>query len=404
MTGTGLAQVIPIAISPLLTRLYSPEDFGIFAFYSSVCTILAALATGKYEIAIVVPKGDGEAINLAAVSVALSVSTSLILLAAILALGERVGFIINHPRITDWLHYAPLTVCCMGTYYSLNYWINRKAGYKDMALSRVAQSSTAGLMQLALAVGSHGLMGLIVGQLGGQIASTLILAKSVYTKSRRILLRISGKRMLAVAKKYLKYPRYMLPGQLLSLCATELPLILITLLYGSIAGGFYSLALRITAIPLSMVANAVGDVYRQKAALEYARDKSCRRIFIMSAKRLGFLGLVTMAPIMIFGPLLFSLVFGERWRPSGEIATLLSLLVLAQTVSSPLSCTVLFPGWLRFEFLWQMMRFAFVLIIFWATQQTHSGYLAAISSYVLIASIFYLVHTYWQYRAANGQS
>ena len=72
ITGTALAQAVPIAITPILTRLYTPEDFGVFAVYMALSSILVVLVTGRYELAIVVPQKDEDAINIVALSVVLS--------------------------------------------------------------------------------------------------------------------------------------------------------------------------------------------------------------------------------------------------------------------------------------------------------------------------------------------
>ena len=84
MTGTGLAQAIPIAISPILTRIYTPEEFGVFALYMAIASILTVLVTGRYEMAILLPKKDRDAMSLVALSIALSFFISIILLIIVL--------------------------------------------------------------------------------------------------------------------------------------------------------------------------------------------------------------------------------------------------------------------------------------------------------------------------------
>ena len=64
MTGTTLSQMIPIVISPILTRIYNPEDFGIYAIFLAIITILGSIISGRYELAIMLPKSDEDAINI----------------------------------------------------------------------------------------------------------------------------------------------------------------------------------------------------------------------------------------------------------------------------------------------------------------------------------------------------
>jgi len=80
MTGTTIAQAIPIAISPIVTRIYTPEDFGIFALFIAIITIFGSIANGRYELAIMLPKKDEDAINIFALGFIIISVMSLFLL------------------------------------------------------------------------------------------------------------------------------------------------------------------------------------------------------------------------------------------------------------------------------------------------------------------------------------
>lgn len=402
MTGTGLAQVVPIALSPILTRLYTPQDFGVFALYGSICAILAVLVTGKYELAIVVPKHDSEAINLVAVTFVLSLAVSLVLLGIVLVWDVEIVKGLGHPEVRSWLYLVPFSTLILGCYYALNFWANRRSRYKSMAISRVVQSGASGAIQLVAGFSKVGLLGLIMGQIAGQALSMLFLVRSLPSAERGLFRRITVKRMFYVARRHIGYPKYMVPGQAMSVGATEMPLLLLTVFFGAGVAGFYSLAQRVMAAPLSLVANAIGDVYRQKAAEQYARNGECLHIFVGSLKRLVLLAFLPILPVLLFGPWLFAFVFGDDWRAAGEIASLLSVLVFFQTLSSPLSSTVLLPGWLHLDSLWQFARLCIAGFVFYICDRAGVGYKIAIIAHVCAFSCLYLLHSYFQYRAARG--
>lgn len=402
MTGTSLAQALPIALSPILTRIYTPEEFGVFALYMSICAILAVLVTGKYELAVVIPKYDSEAINLVALTIVVSLITSLILLGIVLVWNERLVNLLGHSEIGAWLYLTPITTLILGCYHALNFWANRRTRYKSMAVSRVIQSGATGGAQLGAGVSKIGLLGLILGQMIGQLLSTLFLAKSLSYDERRLLGRISIRRMRHAARKYIAYPKYMMPGQFMSVGATELPLLLLTVLFGAGTAGFYSLAQRVMAAPLSLVASAIGDVYRQKAAEQYAKQGECLDIFLMSIKRLLLFALLPILPVLLFGPEIFAFIFGESWREAGEIAILLSVLTFFQTVSSPLSSTILLPGWLSVDFFWQLTRICLAGTVFYLCYRVGADYRVAIVAHVSVFSCLYILHSFLQYKAARG--
>lgn len=402
MTGTGLAQLLPILLSPVLTRLYTPQEFGVFALYGSICAILAVLVTGKYELAIVVPRHDSEAINLVALTIVSSLLVSLILLGVILVWDEPIISLLGHPEIRSWLYLVPFTTLILGSYYALNFWANRRSRYKHMAISRVLQSGGSSAIQLAAGVSRVGMLGLILGQLLGQLVSALYLAGSLPRDERALFRRIRLKRMACVARRHIGYPKFMVPGQAMSVGASEMPLLLLTVFFGAGVAGFYSLAQRVMAAPLSLVASAIGDVYRQRAAGEYASKGECLDIFLGSFKRLVMLAFLPMLPVLLFGPWLFAFVFGDAWRAAGEIASLLSVLVFFQTLSSPLSSTVLLPGWLHLESFWQFARLCAAGLVFYICDHFGVGYKFAIIAHVCAFSCLYVLHSYFQYRAARG--
>ena len=404
MTGTGLAQVIPIALSPILTRLYTPEEFGVFAFYASICAILAVLVTGKYELAVIVSKYEVEAVNLVAVTITISLVISLLLLIIAMMFGPELAGVVGRPGFEKWFYVIPFATFVVACYHSLNFWTNRRSRYRNMAISRLVQSGISGFLQLVAGVFKVGLLGagLIIGQVIGQLVSTLYLSVSVTAGERKLFQRVNMKRMRCVARKYVNYPKLMLPGQMMSVGAAELPLLVLTVFYGAAVAGEYSLAQRVMAVPMTLVAGAVGDVYRQRAATEYARQGQCLEVFITSLKRLFLVALLPVLPVLFLGPWLFELVFGTGWRGAGEIASVLSVLVFFQTLSSPLSSTVLLPGWLHLDSIWQFIRLVLVGIVFYICLKMEVGYMFMVLAYVGTLSCLYLMHSCLQYKASKG--
>lgn len=402
MTGTGLAQALPIALAPILTRLYTPEDFGMFALYASLCSMLSVLVTGKYDLAIVVPKYESEAVNLVALALLLSFSISLFLVVLLLVGDSTIVTLLGHPAIGPWLYLVPCSTFILGCYYALNFWANRHGHYRSMAVSRVVQSGSAGAVQLIAGISRFGLAGLIVGQLLGQLVSVLFFIFSLWREGRRPLRRVSLKRIVCVARKYVSYPKFVVPGQAMNVGAAEFPLLLVTVFYGPGVAGLYSLAQRVMTAPLSLFANAIGDVYRQNAAEQFVARGECLGLFIFSFKRLFLYAFLPMIPVLLFGADIFAFVFGEGWRAAGEIATVLSVLMFFQTISLPLSNTVILRGWLLMDSLWQFMRVISVAVIFYACSAAGVGYQIAIVTYVCVFSGFYVLHSYMQFKAAHG--
>ena len=182
MTGSIVAQALPVAISPILTRLYSPEDFGIFALYMSCATIISILATGRYELAIMLPSNDIDALNLTALSAIISLFVSIICLIIIHFFHEQILNLLGNEEISQWLYVIPITVFLTGIYQSLNYWMNRKKHYANLSSNRMIKGTTSSATSIALGSSGFRQQGLILGDLMSLCASVLFLGMVFYKK------------------------------------------------------------------------------------------------------------------------------------------------------------------------------------------------------------------------------
>ena len=126
MTGTTIAQAIPIAISPILTRIYSPEDFGMLALFLALFSILSTIATGRYELAIMSPESDDEAKDIVFLSILVAIFVFFISTILIWFFDVEIAILLGNSEIKNWLYFIPFTVLSFGVYQSIDYWLNRQ--------------------------------------------------------------------------------------------------------------------------------------------------------------------------------------------------------------------------------------------------------------------------------------
>ncbi|GJQ23509.1 MAG: hypothetical protein HBSAPP01_12990 [Candidatus Brocadia sapporoensis] len=175
MTGTTIAQAIPIAISPILTRIYRPEDFGIFALYMSIASMLSVIATGRYELAIMLPEKDEDAVNIVALSLIIACFVSFLALVIVWVFNESITKLLDNKEISKWLYFIPLSVFLTGAYNAFNYWSNRKKQYKRLAISRISQSGATVTSQIGMGFSGLETAGLVGGSVFGQSVATGVL-------------------------------------------------------------------------------------------------------------------------------------------------------------------------------------------------------------------------------------
>jgi len=335
MTGTTIAQAIPIAISPILTRLYTPEDFGIFALYMSIASFVEVLATGRYELAIMLPKKDEDAVNIIAFSVVITFFVSLITLLIVFVFNTQITSLLGDPEVSDWLYFIPITVFLMGNYQSFNYWSNRKKQYKRLAVSRVIRSGSTAGINLGMGFGGFGSSGLIIGSIFGQGIATSVLVKMVWGEDSKLLSYVSKLKMFALLKKHKKLPFLNLPNALIDGVRLSGINILIAKFFTTATLGQFSIAWKMVQTPMSLIGGSLSQVFFQKVSS--ANKNDLHRI----VKKFIFKASLIAAPIFLviyfFSVDIFIFIFGDSWSLAGEAAAVMAPWLFLNFLSSPLS-------------------------------------------------------------------
>lgn len=364
MTGTTLAQAIPIAISPILTRLYSPEEFGRFALYMAVAAIASVLVTGRYELAILLPRRDKDALHIAALAMALSALLSAVLLLVVLFFAQPIAALLGDAALAPWLYWVPLSTLLLGLYQSLNYWSNRKAQYKRLAISRTVQSSSSALAQLSSGFAGSGAVGLIGGQITGQVLATSVLARMIWREDQRRIRALRPLRGLALAKKYINFPKYLIVAHGFNTASSQMPVLLLNVLFNTASAGFFTLTQRVMAAPMALVARALGEVFRQEASQAYIYQGQCKSIYQKTFTRLLLISVVPFSIFFFVAPALFVWVFGVQWREAGEYAQILTPMAFLQFITSPLSSMDMIAEKQKIDLVWQIGLLVLVVASF----------------------------------------
>jgi O-antigen/teichoic acid export membrane protein len=335
MTGTTIAQAIPIAISPILTRIYTPEDFGVFALYMSIASIMSVIATGRYELAIMLPRKDEDAINIVALSIMISFFVSFISLIIVFIFNAQITNLLGNPEISNWLYFIPITVLLTGIYQSFNYWSNRKKQYKRLATSRVIQSSTTATTNLSMGFNGFGSSGLILGGVLGQGVATGVIGKLVWKEDSYRLKEVKKLKIFALIKKHKKLPIYNLPNALIDGFRLSGISILIAKFFTTATLGQFSLAWKMVQTPMFLIGGSLSQVFFQKVSSSKKSD--LYRIVIKFIIKASIVATPIFLFIYLFAVDIFIFVFGENWKLAGEAASVMTPWLFLNFMSSPMA-------------------------------------------------------------------
>lgn len=362
VTGTGLAQIIPILISPILTRIYSPEDFGVFALFVAIASVVSVIISGRYELAILLPKLDRNGFHVLVLALTVSCVVSFFLFLIVLIFSDELALYFDLGQAQEWLIWMPIFILFMSWYQSLNYWCTRKALYRKLALNRVNQSASASIVQVGVGqFFSASPTGLVSGQIIGQALAVATLSSSIYKENKLEIRKIKLSRVVFFAKKYIDFPKYLIVAHGFNAASSQLPVMLFGVLFNATVAGWYSLTLRVLMAPIGLVSGALGDVFRQEASLAYRKNGSCTKIYIETFRRLVFLSVIPFAILYVTAPTLFAMVFGEKWIVAGVYAQILTPMFFLRFVISPLSSMFMIAEAQRLDLAWQVGLFLIVL-------------------------------------------
>jgi len=334
--GAAFGQLLPIMISPVLTRLYTPADFGVFAVVASVFAVCTAVAALRYETALLLPESEMEGRALLMAALMAVIATSLLSVLLVILVRPWLTHT-NLAAASKYLYWIPAGLLAVGSYMCFESWGLRVRDYKEVGRSRVWQGITAAATQLGLALLVSGPTGLLVGHIAGQSAGATRLARRARALPLKSLPSLSQVRQAAC--DHSSFPVLGTTATLLNVAALHVPSLCLAFFYGPKVAGWYAIGLRCISLPVNLIGRAVGQVYTSEAAklaeLHYAAQ--LRQLFRHTAVRLGLIGAVVILPVGVLAPSVVSFIFGRAWAPAGTYILLLSPAVLAQFVTSPVS-------------------------------------------------------------------
>lgn len=338
VSGNALAQVILMASSPILTRLFLPEAFGIAATFLAIVAVLSIGACLRYELAIVIPKRDEEAATLFNGCLLLSILSGLIclcLIATILLLGKMPPLL---QSLGTYIWLVPAAVCLYGFHQAINYWNVRRKRFRIVSMGKVLTQLTTTASTLgAGAIGYTSHPTLIIGNFAGHCANLYFLLSRISGADRRLFenaLRSGEYRPTFL--RFRKFPIYSLPSGLINTTASLLPILAFGHFFSPAIVGLYAFTVRFLQAPITLVGTGISQVLTQRVSTAEEPDQ------VSNIVRHVFLALFSLALfpsiyLAFFGDDLFAVVFGERWRMAGLYAQLASPWILVWFIASPLS-------------------------------------------------------------------
>lgn len=337
--GTAFAQGIAILALPILTRLYTPEEFALFAIYTSLLLTLSVASCLRFEIAVPIAESDNEAIHLVLLAVLSNFVISLLLGFIIWVFHTEFILLLKQPDFTNLIWLVPVGVFFAGLYSTFQYWATRKKQFSIIAKSRMVQSISGVSVQLIMGVIGFAALGLVVGQIIKVSAGIWQLVINFLHEASRVIRTTTFHQLKQVFKKNNQFPKYSALEALANSAAIQLPIIIIAAFSLDAEAGFLILAMQIMAIPLGFVGGAISQVYLAHAPEKY-HNGQLKEYTYQCIFQLIKVGVVPLILLCTLAPLVVPYIFGAVWQRTGEMMLWMLPWFIMQFIVSPISMSL----------------------------------------------------------------
>lgn len=336
-SGTAMAQVISMLLAPIITRLYGPEAYGMMGTFMAIIGIFTPIAALTYPIAIVLPKNNEDAKGLVRLSLLITIGITVLSFLIIIFLHDFIVNLFQLEEVASFLLLIPLAILFGGFLQVVEQWLIRTKQFRVSAQTAVSQSilingGKAGIgffypkasiliFLTAIADGVRACLMLFFSRKSENRLSLNIFNKSVSLKK--------------LSSEHKDFPLFRAPQVFLNAASQSLPVLMLTSLFGPAAAGFYSISRTVLSVPSTLIGKSVGDVFYPRISEAANHGENLTNLIRKATLSLAAVGVVPYALVVLFGPWLFSLVFGVDWYTAGQYARWVALWIFFMFINQP---------------------------------------------------------------------
>jgi len=402
--GTAFAQLIGFAVMPFLTRLYTPDQFGILAIFMATVGMIVPFGTLRYSVPVPLPRQDGTAINLLFIALIISLIVASVTAVIFGIYTETIFDFFSISSLIAYWWLIPIVVFGNSLREILISWATRKKEFKSIARTNVNQTLSSSVVKLSLGVLGLKSFGLLIGTIVANIFATTLLFISHYKNLKMNVKHIRIERLKFLLARYIEYPKYRLPSQFILVFSQQIPLLFLAAFFGTDVVGYFGLTSLAISVPFALFGATTGQAYYAEVA-KIGR-KNPEKIYEVTkdvTKKLFLFSIVPFLVLLIASPWLFSLVFGENWYEAGVYTSILSFYMLAAFVSAPLAnaLNVFEDQWLFLKL--NIIRLIVLVTLFFISWLIGLNAVETITFYSVSMSLYFIYMSYFIFKTIKSQ-
>lgn len=396
--GTAIAQIIPIAILPLLTRIVPTDQLGAYFVWLGATSVLIVIASARLDMAVFMAQSEEQVKGIFQAVLVISVGVGVAGLLTAIAFqqfpGKSLMDGVAGRYSVAWAVYAVVMANCQTLLAVYVY----RAQFERMAYGKVVLAGSVALIQLALCLAGAGLDGLVYGQLTMSFIVTMALMYRAGLRPLSLLTKVNVAGLTQTLKQYYRFPLIAMPSDFINTFSDQIPLFLIATRFGAGSVALYALSLRIINAPIGLLANSILAVFKEQAGRDFREKGNCLDAYRYTFRSLLLMAIIPFTLLFFLGEYAFVLVFGQDWSMAGRFAEVLAPMYFTKFIASPMSYTLYIANKQIQDLGWQIA----LLVMTWAAFYFTGSLMSAVQMYSLGYSALYIIYLFMSYRAACG--
>ncbi len=380
--SSGIAQVILIITTPIITRLYSPTEFGEFTIFSNIAMILIPIINARYDLLIVNTKNDRSANILSQISFLISLLILLILI-PIFAISAWLypSFILDFIFIIIMLFLVSLTNIFT------NY-LNKERKYKVLSLINVFRAGSMALLQIIFGLLALGSLGLIIGFSLSYIAGITLGYKTFKKHFNIVRDKEETKALFLENKNQLVYST---PSILLNSLSFSVVVFFIGILYTNTEVGIYGMAIRVLGIPVTIISLGLSKIFMQQANDYYIEHGNFRNLLLKFSSILVIVSIILYVPLYLFSEELVNILLGHSWVDAITVIKIVIPLFVIRLIVSTVSLSVIVLQKQQLELILQALFLIGTTVTFFISKMLNLTFLNFVSINTVVLIVSYMI-------------
>lgn len=393
-SGTVIAQSLGIVLSPIITRLYSPTEYGILTVFTAVLVFLS-IGTLNYELGLPITKAVKKSINLVVLSILVLIFYTLFLFFILMFFGNDLLEIFDASSLAPYKYYLPVGVFFTGLFNIFRQWSFRIKNYKSISKANISQYAIGNSSKVVFGLLGFGSIGLVIGRILTKGFGFVTLFSTFLKDQKGFLKEINFSDIKWNFFRYKDFPLYRTPTVFIQRFGVQLPVLFMTSLYGVTVAGWYGLANTIVMLPMNIIGDSISDVFFGESASIGKNNPD--RIQELSRKlllRIIIIGFIPAFFMIIFVPSVFEIIFGSDWYVTGQYARILSFSMYMRMIFVPVSRIYEVFERQRTKLIINSFQLTAIAIGFFISWYFNLNSYFALIIYAIICSIFYVIDFY----------